>query len=118
MYDINKRKIIENPTVGQLQELIKDLPPNMQLAICGDDRLTFHVEDDGSFVCLDNCDLDDDYEKEYTVRVKEVLQRDIKVKALTAIDARRQVNHAYSAQKIVLNADDFEGASIHTIENE
>lgn len=63
MYDITKRKQFE--TVGDLKELLKDIPNETQIVVTGDDYCWFHIERDGSVICLDVEDLDDTYEEEY-----------------------------------------------------
>lgn len=62
MYDITKRKQFD--TVGDLKELLKDLSDNTKIVVTGDDYCWFHIEEDGSVVCLDVEDLDDCYEIE------------------------------------------------------
>ena len=62
MYNINKRKQFN--TVGDLKELLKDIPSETKIVITGDDYCWFHVEKDGSVVCLDCEDLDECYEEE------------------------------------------------------
>ena len=62
MYNINKRKQFE--TVGDLKKLLEELPNETKVVICGDDYCWFHIEEDGSVVCLDCEELDDCYEIE------------------------------------------------------
>ena len=61
MYDINKRKQFK--TVGELREILNDIPDDTQVLICGEDYGWFHIEQDGSVVCLDNEDLECCYEE-------------------------------------------------------
>ena len=60
MYDITKRKQFK--TVGDLKELLKDITDETQIVVTGDDYCWFHIEEDGSVICLDVEELDDAYE--------------------------------------------------------
>ena len=60
MYDIERRQNFS--TVGELKELLNDIPDNTQVTICGDSYAWFHVEKDKSVVTLDNEDLEECYE--------------------------------------------------------
>lgn len=60
MYDINKRKQFK--TVGELKEILNDIPDDTQVLICGEDYGWLHIEQDNSVVCLDNEDLECCYE--------------------------------------------------------
>ena len=60
MYDITKRK--QFSTVGDLKALLKDIPNKTQIVVTGDDYCWFHIEKDGSVICLDVEELDDAYE--------------------------------------------------------
>ena len=60
MYNINRRKSFN--TVGDLRELLKDIPSETKIVITGDDYCWFHIEKDESVVCLDCEDLDECYE--------------------------------------------------------
>lgn len=62
MYDITKRK--QFSTVGDLKELLKNIPDETQIAVTGDDCCWFHIEQDGSVICLDVEELDDCYEED------------------------------------------------------
>lgn len=68
MYDITKRKQFK--TVGDLKELLKNMPDETQIVVTGDDYCWFHIEKDRSVICLDVEELDDAYEEyeydEYT----------------------------------------------------
>jgi hypothetical protein len=61
MYDITKRK--QFSTVGELKELLKNIPDETQVMVTGDDDCWFHIEQDGSVICLDVEELEDAYEK-------------------------------------------------------
>jgi hypothetical protein len=61
MYDITKKKQFH--TVGDLKELLKDISDETKIVVTGDDYCWFHVEEDGSVICLDVEELDDAYEK-------------------------------------------------------
>lgn len=60
MYDITKRKQFK--TVGDLKELLNNIPDETQIVVTGDDYCWFHIEEDGSVICLDIEELDDAYE--------------------------------------------------------
>lgn len=60
MYDITKRKQFK--TVGDLKVLLKNIPDETQIVVTGDDYCWFHIEQDGSIICLDVEELDDAYE--------------------------------------------------------
>lgn len=60
MYDITKRK--QFGTVGELKELLKNIPDETQIVVTGDDYCWFHIEQDGSVICLDVEELEDAYE--------------------------------------------------------
>ena len=62
MYDITKKKQFK--TVGDLKELLKDIPDETQIVVTGDDYCWFHIEEDGSVICLDVEELDDAYGKD------------------------------------------------------
>ena len=59
MYDITKKK--QFSTVGELKELLKNIPDETQIVVTGDDYCWFHIEEDGSVICLDVEELDDAY---------------------------------------------------------
>lgn len=61
MYDITKKKKFS--TVGDLKELLKNIPDETKIVVTGDDYCWFHIEEDGSVICLDVEELDDAYEK-------------------------------------------------------
>ena len=48
MYDIDRRAPFR--TVGELKELIKDLPDDAELLICSIDKPYFHVRTDNSAI--------------------------------------------------------------------
>lgn len=56
MYNIEKRSRFE--TVGELKKLLKDIENDTKIVVCGDDYCWFHIENDGSVICLDNEDLE------------------------------------------------------------
>lgn len=62
MYDITKRKQFE--TVGDLKALLKYIPDETKIVVTGDDYCWFHIEQDGSVICLDVEELDDAYDEE------------------------------------------------------
>ena len=62
MYDIKKRKKFR--TVGELMGIMQGLPDETQILITGDDYCWFHIEKDGSVVCLDCEDLDECYDEQ------------------------------------------------------
>lgn len=62
MYDKKQLQSYSEITVGQLVEILKALPEDAQIFICGDDYCFIHVETDGAVVNLDNEPLEDCYE--------------------------------------------------------
>ena len=60
MFNISKRKQFN--TVGELKELLADIPDNAKVNITGDDYCWFHIEEDQSNVNLDVEDLEECYE--------------------------------------------------------
>lgn len=60
MYDITKRKQFN--TVGELKELLKNIPDETPISITGAPNSWFHTTEDESIICLDCEDLDVDYE--------------------------------------------------------
>lgn len=60
MYDIERRKQI--CTVGELKELLNDVPDETWISVGGDSQAWFHIKKDNSLVCLDNEDLEECYE--------------------------------------------------------
>lgn len=59
MFDITKRKQFK--TVGELKEILKDIPDKTEVCVCGDPECWLHAEYDGSVVSFDYNDLDDEY---------------------------------------------------------
>lgn len=64
MYDIKQFQSYSEITVGQLIELLRALPQDAQLVICGDEYCYIHVESDGSVVNLDNEPLEESYDED------------------------------------------------------
>ena len=62
MYDITKRK--QFSTVGDLKKLLENISDETQIVVTGDDYCWFHIEQDGSVICLDVEELDDVYEED------------------------------------------------------
>ena len=62
MYDATKRKQFE--TVGDLKELLKNIPDETKIVVTGDDYCWFHIEQDGRVIRLDVEELDDAYNEE------------------------------------------------------
>lgn len=58
-YDITKRK--KFGTVGELKELLSEVPDDAKVLVLGDDYAWFHTDKDGTVVNLDCEDLDDCY---------------------------------------------------------
>ena len=61
MYDITKRK--QFSTVGELKELLNNIPNETPISITGAPANWFHTTEDESFICLDCEDLDVDYDE-------------------------------------------------------
>ena len=59
-YRIEKRKQFN--TAGDLKKLLADVGDDTKVVVCGDDYCWFHIEEDGSIVCLDCEELDEAYE--------------------------------------------------------
>ena len=62
MFNINKRKQFN--TVGDLKKLLANIPDETKIVITGDDNCWFHIEEDGSVICLDCEELDDCYDED------------------------------------------------------
>lgn len=45
--------------------------------------------------------------KEYTVSIREILIRDVKVRAKSEVDAIEKINDMYTNSEIILDYDDF-----------
>ena len=45
------------------RKLRKDIPGETKIVVTGDDYCWFHIEEDGSVICLDVEELDEAYEK-------------------------------------------------------
>lgn len=54
---LNPDRTAHFETIGELKELLKDVPDNSKVAITGEDNCFFHIEEDNSVVCLDTEDL-------------------------------------------------------------
>ncbi len=65
MYNIEKRQRFH--TVGELEAILRELPIDTPVAICGDSRCYYHEETDRSVICLDCEDLDALYNGEEDV---------------------------------------------------
>ena len=59
----NLRKRASFSTVGELEELLRELPRNTPVTICGDSRCYYHEELDRSVICLDCEDLEENYKE-------------------------------------------------------
>ena len=57
MYDLKKRAYIS--TLGELRELLAELPDDTEILACGSSDAWLHFEKDNSLVSLDYADLDD-----------------------------------------------------------
>ncbi len=62
-YDISKRKCLEPMRVGNLIEELKKFPSDAKVYCCGD-AVWIHATEDGSVICLDCDDLENEYEEE------------------------------------------------------
>ena len=62
MSEQNQQKTFHKPTGAQISSRLRDLPPEAQITICGDDSCYIHVETDNSVVNMDNEPLDECYE--------------------------------------------------------
>lgn len=61
MLDIKRRKGFPFITVHELISELGKLPQDAMVTICGDGNVWLHVEGNGSYVCIDNEDLDEAY---------------------------------------------------------
>lgn len=59
MFNPKKRQMFS--TVGELVEILKELPAETPITICGDNYCYYHEELDGSAVCLDCEDMEESY---------------------------------------------------------
>ena len=64
-YDLEKRKYLENPTIGDLVHQLELENQNSQISICGDSNLYIHVNEDNTILCIDTERLDDSYLDNY-----------------------------------------------------
>ena len=62
---LNADKTARFETIGELKELLKDVPDNTKVAIIGVDDCFFHIEEDNSVICLDTEDLTDGFSLKY-----------------------------------------------------
>ena len=61
MFNLRKRATFS--TVGELEEILRELPRNTLVTICGDSRCYYHEELDRSVICLDCEDLEENYKE-------------------------------------------------------
>lgn len=61
MFNLKKRAAFF--TVGELEDLLRELPRNTPVTICGDSRCYYHEEMDRSVICLDCEDLEENYKE-------------------------------------------------------
>ena len=64
MYDKNQKRDLSIITVEILIKMLKPLPQDAKILICGDDYCYIHVESDGTIVNIDNEPLDDCYDED------------------------------------------------------
>lgn len=64
MFDATKRKELDGPTVRDLIEALEELDPETKINICGCDSFYLHVSIDGDEACLDDEDLDYEYDED------------------------------------------------------
>lgn len=62
MYDLKKRVELEYPTVEELIDALQKLPQGATVSCCGQDYFWLHVEMDGSAVCIDHDELNEEYD--------------------------------------------------------
>lgn len=60
MFDIKKKALFD--TVGELWELLAELPDVTEITICGSSVNYFHLTLDGKAVCLDSEELTECYD--------------------------------------------------------
>lgn len=61
-YDVNKRKQLLYPCVGDVINQLKGLPETARFMCCGDDLMYLHVSTNGAIAAIDTEDLDDCYD--------------------------------------------------------
>lgn len=61
MYDINKRKELNNAKVKDILEILKELPKDAEVCFNGDNHGYIHIEKDLSVISFDDSSLYDDY---------------------------------------------------------
>ena len=64
MYDKNQKRDLSIITVETLIKMLKPLPQDAKILICGDDYCYIHAESDGTIVNIDNEPLDDCYDED------------------------------------------------------
>lgn len=61
MYDLSKRKEMQNVKVKDIIELLNTLPEDAVVLFNGDEYGFIHIEKDNSAISFDYSSLDDDY---------------------------------------------------------
>lgn len=65
MFDVKKRKSLKGVTVGELVQIMLDLPQEAIVNFCGSNNGFIHVEKDDSKISFDTDVLGECYEDEY-----------------------------------------------------
>lgn len=63
MYDIDKRREMKDATVGEVMDILKELPKDAKVFFNGDNYGYIHIEEDNSVVSFDDSSLDDLYDE-------------------------------------------------------
>lgn len=63
MYDINKRREMKDTTVGEVLEILNELPKDAKVFFNGDNYGYIHIEEDNSVISFDDSSLDDLYDE-------------------------------------------------------
>ena len=61
MYDLSKRQECRNMQVWELMAMLQQMPKEAVVIFSGETHGFVHVEKDGSKICFDADDLEDDY---------------------------------------------------------
>lgn len=71
MFDINKKRQFNKPTVREVIQELEKLNPEADLCVIGDDQFFLHVEEDGTVASFDTEEMNDEYNE--TLCLEELL---------------------------------------------
>lgn len=101
MYDIDKRREMKDATVGEVMDILKELPKDAKVFFNGDNYGYIHIEEDNSVVSFDDSSLDDLYD-ELENAVKEVDTEEYRKE----LHERNYRKHFGAESPIVINKED------------